>query len=449
MKYYRIWDKVLSFELPKELIFKEQNPFNEARPKQLKLFEKKRWSNTYILPRTFGIEKETKDSIQLPDFLRPKQKEAVEKLLKYNYWLLLSGVGSGKSYMMAAIAKVYSWHTLVIAPKTEIAKWLYEKFKWLWIEVEIFNKDKFSRTNPPKVLIIVSRSFDMYWEKLSLDSIYKQVLIDEIHMQFTTRNRIHFFCQYKYDKVYWFTWTPELNNFPSEALFKMFNNVYIDSWIRPKNPEVYYYKFSKSYNAVDWQDLVDTMYWDTERLAHFLFLVEDVMKRWDRNMWIIFVDRTDIAEWIAVALNKLWISAAAYTWKVSKKKREEILKELTEKKWVMVATYQSVGTWFDHPPLDTAFYFMFVKFKAQVKQAIGRILRGSENPEYYDFQDGNLYSQVRERMKAYKEMWWDIEIKKYKNYLIDIEKSIQLKSLAEEIKNQYKKKEDIKELFNI
>jgi len=48
---------------------------------------------------------------------------------------------------------------------------------------------------------------------------------------------------------------------------------------------------------------------------------------------------------------------------------------------------------------------MFVKFKAQVKQALGRILRGSENPKYFDFQDMNLYNQRFERVKAYREMW--------------------------------------------
>ena len=396
--------RATTFRKPKELEFKELNPFNPWWIKTLKLYEKPRNKDVWYIPRTYILKKESQDTITVPDFLRPQQKTAVSKLLENNYWMLLSWVGSGKSFMMAAIAQVYNWHTLVIAPKTEIAKWLYEKFKDLWLEVEKFDSKKFSLDSSPKILIMVQRSVDMYWEKLSLDKIYKQVLIDEIHMNFT-KNKINFFINYQYDKIYWFTWTPELNNYSATALYKIFNNVSVDSWIWPKDPEIYTYLYKDwNYNAEDWQELVTQMYWDKDRLCTFVQTVVYVMSK-NRNMWIVFVDRKDIAEWLAFALEKAGVPAIAYTWKLSSKKRQEALDHLTKVKGVMVATYQTVWTWFDHPPLDTAFYFMFVKFKAQVKQALGRILRGSDNPIYVDFQDNNLYNQRREREKAYMEMW--------------------------------------------
>jgi len=432
--------RATTFRKPKELEFKELNPFNPWWIKTLKLYEKPRNKDVWYIPRTYILKKESQDTITVPDFLRPQQKTAVSKLLENNYWMLLSWVGSGKSFMMAAIAQVYNWHTLVIAPKTEIAKWLYEKFKDLWLEVEKFDSKKFSLDSSPKILIMVQRSVDMYWEKLSLDKVYKQVLIDEIHMNFT-KNKINFFINYQYDKIYWFTWTPELNNYSNEALFRIFNLVSVDSWIRPKTPKisVYRYKSENKYNKWDWQELVNEMYWDKERISHFITLVYNVMSRWDRNMWIVFVDRKDIAEWLAFALEKVWVPAIAYTWKLSSKKRQEALDHLTKVRWVMVATYQTVWTWFDHPPLDTAFYFMFVKFKAQVKQALWRILRWANNPEYYDFQDSNLYNQYSERIKAYKEMWGDSTI----NYLNLKENDIYVKckNLYHNI-IEYKKKDD-------
>ncbi len=56
---------------------------------------------------------------------------------------------------------------------------------------------------------------------------------------------------------------------------------------------------------------------------------------------------------------------------------------------------------------------MFVKFKWTVKQAIWRILRWADNPILVDFQDKNLYNQVRERIQAYKEEFWnDVKIER-------------------------------------
>lgn len=398
---------------PKSLEFTEIKPFNPSWPKKLKLFEKARGKNIYYIPRIFELQKENKTKYKLPGFLRPKQKEAVEKLLQYNYGIMLSWVGSGKSYMIAAIAETYEWRTLVIAPKKEIAKWLLSKFKELWLEAEIFDKKKFDEDNLPKILIMVSKSVNLYWEELHLDYYYKQVLIDEVHMELT-KNRIHFFIHYKYNKIYWFTWTPELNNFPSEALFVLFNNTIVDSWIWPQSPELYIYTYPrKQYWAEDWAELVEMMYWDKDRLCKFVQMVVEVMKKEDRKMWIVFVDRKDIAEALAYAITECWVEAKAYTGKLSSKKRTEALEYLTKHKGVMVATYQTVWTWFDWPPLNTAFYFMFVKFKAQVKQAVWRILRWAENPEYYDFQDMSLYWQTRERTQAYREMWLDKPIYKY------------------------------------
>ena len=428
------------YSKPTGLTYKEINPFNPSYPKRLHLFTKHKW--IYYTPRTFDISKYRTDLVwkEIPSFLYQKQKDAIKELLKYNYWMLLSWVWSWKSYMMAAIAKMYDWYTLVIAPKKEIAKGLYEKFKSLNLDVEIFDPKKFDINNSSKILIIISKSFNKYREELKLDMIYKQVLIDEIHMEFTPK-RIDFFCRYKYDYIYWFTGTPELNNFPSEALFKIFNNISVDSWIRPKKPEVYIAQYDWAFRWADWHDLIQQMYWDEDRLSSFIAMVAEVMQEPDRHMWIVFVDRKDIAEGIVYWLNLLWVPASAYTWKLSTKKRQEVLDDLTKKRGVMVATYQTVWTWFDHPPLDTAFYFMFVKFKAQVKQALGRILRGSENPKYFDFQDMNLYNQRFERVKAYREMWWNIQFKHYE--LKTTRFSLKIKDHFEEILKFKKKEEDI------
>lgn len=444
MSIVNIWWRAISMTYPKEFEYPEQNPFNPWWVKKLKLFEKKK--NVYYLPRTFIISQKRDRTETIPEYLRPKQKIAVEKLLEYNYGMLLSGVGSWKSFMMAALAQIYPWYTLVIAPKTEIAKWLLSKFTELWLDVGMFNSKKFDIDNPPKILIMVQRSVDMYWEMLSLDNIYKQVLIDEIHM-FFTKNKIHFFINYKYDRIYWFTWTPELNGFSEEALYRIFNFVSVDSWIWPINPTINLvrYKTECSYQAEDWQELVEAMYWNEDRIASFVSMVADVMKRPDRNMWIVFIDRKDIADWLAFALNKVWVPALSYTWQLSAKKRTEALEHLTKVKWVMIATYQTVWTWFDHPPLDTAFYYMFVKFKAQVKQAVGRILRWASNPEYYDFQDSNLYWQYHERERAYKELRPDSEVK-YLNIKQDVN-YVKCKLLYSEIVKFKKEKEEDYLLF--
>jgi len=425
--------KQYTYKKPKELIFKEKNPRSwQGYVREFKLYEYDKKHKVFILPRievlpskSFELNSPIFDNYiqkniweKLDKEKQQKQRQAVKELLKQNYGLLTSWVWSWKTWMIfmttESLLRV-GYKVVIIVPKREIYKqFVREAYEIFW-ENSVWTINDIKKGVIKPILIIVQRSFDLYWRKYKLDKHYKAVLIDEAHMN-NTKNRKDFLIHYEYDVLYWYTGTPELSERDDKMLFKMYKDRVIDSWLWPAPPQIKYFLYTnwKWIAGEDWHDIVEKQLWDWRRFAYFIKIVEDTMKQPDRTMWIIFVDRKDVAYWLEWALNEIGVVAKAYTGDHSTKKREEILEYLTPKRWVMIATYQTAGVGFNWKPLNTAFYFMFVKFKWTVKQAIGRILRGADNPLLIDFVDNRpkiFWRQWLERQKAYKEEYWIDRIK--------------------------------------
>lgn len=419
--------------------------------KKINLYKYK--GRKYYIPRTFGLNY-LEVSLPEPDTLvalYPQQAKAVELLLQQPYGLMASGVGSGKTYMIASIAERLPVKPLIIAPKREIAAQLernlkrilpHYRIKWIQKEKDI--------TKDVEIAIMVQRSVDLYRRERKLDQHFPALLIDEIHMNFT-KNRVELATFYKYKYFYWSTWTVALSERDDMALPALFANRVVNSGLRPTPPRIYTVSLPRTPSiAEDWHEKKPELLRSPIRNIGVLQVVHQVMQRPDRKMGIMFVDTVDYAKAMAWALNQLGIAAEPYIWEVPLEKRREILMRLTEKRGVMVATYQTAGVGFDHPPLNTAFYNMFVKFEWTVAQAVWRILRWAENPELWDFWEPSLYHQNKNKYNAYlKEYGNSVEIIKhdsqpncalqYKMGLQLDEDCIKYKQLAEQIYTQYQK----------
>lgn len=339
------------------------------------------------------------------------QQKIVDDATIENSWLIQAPTGSWKSYIIQWLIDKIKTKTIVLSPSVEIARWLYDKFtgdgglKWCTVWMMWWG----SKTTGD-VIIMVSDTFSLRWKELSWE--YPMLIIDEAHEEFTSNKRIEQLCLYQCDYLYWLTATPEREEVPTEAFDLVFGKRHI-AVKEVMKPQIAVYKYDnpKIY-PLDWQDKIRTIFADKERTEKQADIVKSAMLC-NRNMWLVLVSQKDVAEELTEAINRQWVYAESYTWDTNVKIRKEVLKRIHEKKGVMVATYQTVWTWFDYPQLDTCFYYCPVKFQWRVKQAVWRILRECETksfPLLVEWIDRELQYQWFQRMKLYKSFFGVIPI---------------------------------------
>ena len=104
--------------------------------------------------------------------------------------------------------------------------------------------------------------------------------------------------------------------------------------------------------------------------------------------------------------------------KMGKKARAHVIEQLGAPRpdggMLLAATASLIGEGFDCPPLDTLFLAFPIKFKGNVVQYVGRILRPTESKtrvEVHDYVDTNVAVLARmhnERRKAYTTLGFDV-----------------------------------------
>lgn len=364
--------------------------------------------------------------------LRPQQQKLIDDVKDRRFALLKARTWFGKSYVIAWLIAKYKTPTLIIVPKVEIAKWLYEKFEPMFWDNVIIYKWKDNIIKP--ITIIVSASFRKYWEQLNWK--FDMLIFDEAHMDIFWKERIRAMALMHYTRLYWLTATPERDEIDSKYFEYIYWPIIEAEGDKKIDPLILYKIYSP--NIVEcwehWNELITLLLEDDNRYIAMAYTIIETMSLPDRKMWIVFVDRLEIAEKIHIILQAVWFPSATYTSKTQN--REKILKEMEEKKWVIVATYQTVGVWFDYPSLNTWFFYMTVKFKWTVKQAVWRILRKNteeHKPLLVDWQDDlkSLKRQIRERIRTYKQTY-NTYILPYDNVMLWRKDTLRLNMMYEE-----------------
>jgi superfamily II DNA or RNA helicase len=266
------------------------------------------------------------------------------------------------------------------------------------------------------ITICVWPTFNKYWRQFSWN--FDMLIVDEAHMNFIHvwaakkkwsefTDRMQIYCQFECKHFFGFTATPESNDVNNDSFEYVFGKKYVAEWHQP-TPTVLTHKYYTGIEMFrDWQHLQEILLDNDDRISNLCDRVKEVMQyRW---MWVVFCDRIEMVNKVCDMLKTIWVESRAYTSK--SQKRDELVASLRWKNGVIVSTYQTLKAWVDYPELDTAFYFMGVKFSATVKQLVWRILRvekWKKIPIMIDFVDDvmPMYLQSRQRVKAYKERWW-------------------------------------------
>lgn len=342
------------------------------------------------------------------------QQEIIDILVKRKTWLIQAREWWGKTIAMAWVINKLQVKTLIVVPLVWIATGMLKKMQ------EYFWEERVSVYKPwaeiTDITICVWPTFNKYRK----DFAYKidMLLVDEAHMNFLHvwakkkkwsefTDRMEIYCKFPAKYMFWFTATPESNDVDDNSFEYVFWKKIVAEWHQP-HPVVLSYKHNTWIEMFrDRQHLQELLLDNQDRINKLCSIVKETMKyRW---MWVVFCDRIEMVEKVTEQLKSIWVAARSYTSK--SQKRDEIVESLRWKNWVIVSTYQTLKAWVDYPELDTAFYFMWVKFSATVKQLVGRVLRvvkWKKIPIMIDFVDdvSPMYLQSRQRVKAYKSRWW-------------------------------------------
>jgi len=316
--------------------------------------------------------------------LRPYQENAVQAWISFFKQDKIKGVlfvlptWSGKSLVIAGIAKALSWNTIVFQPSKEILEQNYKKIKSYGIEdVSIYSASVGEK-------IISKITFATIWSvvnKLDQFAHFDNIIIDECHGVNAEAWMYHKFIKASGCKVLWLTATP----YRLISFLKDDKNVSMLRFLTRSRPRVFekvlhvtqvsdLYKqgflaklqyfdvdcilpgeLKMNSSGADFDDKVLQMYMDG---IWYCDRVVQVIKRLmviGRRKVLVFTKFVADSEKILEMLKGEYVSACTVSWETPKKEREDILEDFQDMGSGMnvVLNVGVLTTGFDFPELDT------------------------------------------------------------------------------------------------
>jgi len=360
-------------------------------------------SKSIYVPRFFGevlgkpldVRKEPKDaSIPFRGILRDYQTEA---LSKYNgHGVLSLPCGFGKTCTALAICAKYKTRTLIVVHKEFLAnQWKENIRQWCpGSSIGTIQGDTFDIEHDFVIGMIQTLSQRVF-EKDAFDSIGMIVVDEAHHIGAPSFSQFMFKLCPKY--TLGLTATPERKDGLTRLLYWFLGPEFysivqnnLDNVIVYKVPfKSPLYKGYKSY--VDIQSLII----DIDNRNKIIY---DICINNTNRCILILSDRRNHCE----TLQSMIPNSSLY---MGGMKRDQL--EDSEKSNVIIGTYSLAHEGLDIKKLDM---IILATPKADVKQSIGRIMRGSKDPVIYDIIDdwGPLYGMWNKRRDLYMDMGFTI-----------------------------------------
>ncbi len=221
--------------------------------------------------------------------------------------------------------------------------------------------------------------------------------------------------------IYWLTWTIKIN-YVSDKIFEMYLWPKSELLEKHFSPDIYKVLTDFEYQLDDmkkFHELKAAVYSDESRNNLIINTIVDTI--WN-NKWIVFSEYIDHAKILKEKLEDKWIKCFMLIWEVKDKERAEIKQQLKEYKWVciLIGSVKIIGRWFNVPELSVWYLTTVEKFKSNIEQYIGRIIRthpGKTTCKWYDFTDPwckILFNQSKNRSTTYKKEFPESKIEFYK-----------------------------------
>jgi DNA repair protein RadD len=335
---------------------------------------------------------------ELRDYQQESSDAAIEYLLgksKKNAMIVLP-TGSGKSLVIAAIAKGLDSHVLIFQPSKEILEQNYNKL----LSYGILDCSIYSASfNSKKISRITFATIGSVKNNPELFEHFKYIIIDECHFVNPKKGMYKDFLEQVPCKVLGLTATPyrlttdgyggSILKFLTRTRPKVFTDLIYHSQISTLLERGYLSKLEYfNIEAVDTSklqinstgadytdDSVKQYYKESNFKQSLINIVERLIKS-ERNNIIVFTRFIDEAQYIVDNMNGL---AEIVTGKTPKKDRERILKDFKNGKFKIIANVGVLTTGFDFPELSTIVLARPTMSLALYYQMVGRAIRPHEN----------------------------------------------------------------------
>ena len=351
--------------------------------------------------------------VSIPEFIwvtpYDYQKEAIASLIRKPYGLLHATTGSGKTIMAIMLAQFYQTRTLIVVKdKTLLKQFVVDIQTMLGITPNYCGWTMTKKYKDSINTDVIELTTIQSAEKVDTKR-YWLIILDEVHTYLWSDKRREWVgnltCQY----MYGLTWTPVINDVDSRVF-----NIYI--WpstvcnitnVTPDYCQIYS-EFEYYLDDIKkFHELKAELY--NDQLRNNL-IVDTVCDTIGQSKWLIFTDHVNHAKLLQEELNKRWIETHILIGEVHQDERKRITEYVKEAKGpqVIVGSVQIIWTGFNLPELSRAYLTTTTRFKWDLLQYIGRIIRPhptKPQPIFYDFVDINtsiLESQSNSRVKEFK-----------------------------------------------
>ena len=357
-----------------------------------------------------------KISIKYNAVLRDNQKEAVDKLLKYDNGLLIAETGSGKTIMSMEIINRLKKPTLILVDKVKLLEQWQDRIKQFMnihnnsdeISAGIYYGAKKKLTGIIDVASIKSiKDEDQLYDK------YEIVIGDEIH-HIASKTYEDVIRKFQAKHIYGLTATPNRSDKLEKIIYKSISPIRSmlennsTGFMKVLKPRFTKFKIKEELLQKNYQEVLNELYNNELRNKQ---IIEDVIDEYNKAKSILIL--TDRIKHIDL-LKSMLISKCSNIYTISgsnktkdRKEFNELIKSL-DKQYIIISTSSFLGEGFDLGSLNTLFITMPFKFSGKLSQQTGRIHRNYEGKnevivyDYVDIKIGMLAHQFQIRLKQYK-----------------------------------------------
>jgi len=401
--------------------------------KYVKLFHYDKKSRTYWLPPVTWWNRKAMmwfwQEIHVDTIM--KLWEWQQKTIDYCYRSFSQGVSSilidstvwtWKTIMMLWMIEKFKCRTLITVPSDAIGIGIQEKLQQ-YCDAKYLNWAKirhaFDKNNLPDILITHRQSWVNCRELINW--YYDLMINDEQHH---LSDGMKMMCNTRKGRwILGFTWTPYRREMNKEDFLLYFQKIY-STWLESLPVKVLTYKYFHKYSMDDYMKACEGLEPESpEVLRRLVNANEDRLQEikkvvgklyhtyWFKRL-ILFVDRREYQDKIKA---EVFPNAYIINWDTDK---EQIVNELKNKEeFLILWIVWACGEWFDIPQIEAGILFYSTSWEWSLEQMIWRSRRFYWDKKYWywcDFQETakieNTYKNfwVAERMKYYKERWFEI-----------------------------------------
>lgn len=363
-----------------------------------------------------------KVAVKFTGKLRKDQQAAVREMMKHETGVLCAPTAFGKTVTAAKIIARRKRSTLILVHRTELLnQWLERLTTFLELPKDnlgALGGGKKKLTG--KIDIAVMQSLSRREDQVEILDKYGQIIVDECH-HLSAFSFEAILKQAKARYVVGLTATPFRRDGHHPIIFMQCGPLRHRAKVPENIPKILnvYSKYLSAPFISSGSTIQDVFRIISGNYNRNRQIANDVLSAYAEGRKIlVLTERTDHLKLLTKAIGEDIENLFILHGRLSKKKRNAILAELTElgdnTPLILLATGRLVGEGFDYPPLDTLVLAMPISWKGTLQQYAGRLHRehgAKKDVRIYDYVENHQPQLVRmwdKRQRGYRAMGYQI-----------------------------------------